>query len=238
MKKTFIALIILIIGITKADAQQEKFAVFGVNIYTQLGDYDEFNADMDTIEANSNVGAPGKIHSNFGYGLSFISKVGYAELGAHVFLGNSKENYIQVRDTVSGQEIFSQLYVRHHMVGLSGRIGFSSGKTVSIGADVGGILSNFQHEKVRSDKVPNWLFKSEDVRSYVGTITPYSSIHGALSEQMMFFLEPYASFVFGKMNYAGAFAKEIYYPNASIKGSFTPRFFGIRIILAFGKTAD
>lgn len=208
------------------------------NIYEQFVDYDEYNTDMDTMEVHSQIGAPGKINSNFGYGLSFISKVGYAELGGHVFLGNSKENYNQVRDTVNGQEIISQIYVRHHILGLSARLGFSSGKIVSIGADVGGILSNFQHEKIRSDKVPNWLFKSEDVRSYVGTIAPYISIHGAVNEQIMFFLEPYATFVFGKMNYAGAFDKAIYYPNASIKGSVTPRFFGLRIIIGFGKTAD
>ncbi len=124
------------------------------------------------------------------------------------------------------------------MLGASARIGFSSGKNVSIGADLVGILSNFQHEKIKSDKVPNWLFKSEDVRSYVGTIAPYVSIHGAVSDNIMFFVEPYATFTFGKMNYAGAFDKALYYPNATIKGSFTPRFFGLRIIVGFGKTAS
>ncbi len=85
MKKIILALIILFLGTNRMVAQQEKFSVFGINIFTQLVDYDDYNTDMDTMAVHGSVGDPGNLRSNFGYGLSFISKVGYAEFGAHFF---------------------------------------------------------------------------------------------------------------------------------------------------------
>jgi hypothetical protein len=221
-------------------SQGDNYSAYYISFGWHGVNYNNLNTDIDTINANkvSSVGGYEKVIGHKPFGLGFVLKRGYFEIGGNMYWANTKELFVVGDDPYDNSTETYDWYVRQRIFAANFRAGFSFGNNFSIGADMGGMISNFQHVKLQHDKTPLWFVRFDGQRSYLGAVSPYLSLHFWRNESFYFNLEPYVTFTFGKTKYNEAFDKAIFYPNSSIKGEMEMRFIGIRICIGVGSISD
>jgi hypothetical protein len=175
MKKSFLLIAILCLLRFQLAAQSTNYSAFYLQISKHFTDFDEFNQDIDTI--NKSGATYSKLYSHFTYGIGVVIKRGYLETGGHLYWGEAKEIFSSTQDTVGSSIVLTDWWVRQRLFSLNYRIGLSLGNNFTLGTDLGGIISNFQHLKLNSDKTPLWFINFSGQRSFLGSVSPYMSIH-------------------------------------------------------------
>jgi hypothetical protein len=233
MKKTALALLIFFGAFSiSLHAQSQDYRVFLVQVSTHYNDFNSFNADIDTMNAHGATYS--KLYGHFTYGFGFVRKKSLLETGGHMYWGNTKEMVSGTSDTVNNEIVFTDYWVRQRLLSFNYRIGLAMGNHLSLGTDLGGVLSNFQHLKIDHEKTPLWFINFSGQRSLVSAISPYLSIHALIEESTYLNIEPYATFTFGETRYDQAFDSSVFYPNSSIGGHMRMRFYGVRISIGIG----
>jgi hypothetical protein len=200
-----------------------------------LATLDAFNNALDSVAANSinNVSFGKKLTSHWTYGFGYQSKVGLFELGGNLFWGNTNETFSFYRDTVNNVAKEYDWWIRQRLFGLNARAGLSLGRIFSLGADFGGLISNFQHIRTDHTKTPLWFFNYSGTRSFLGSVSPYIALVIPIEDASVIRIEPYATFTFGKTSFQGVFDKAIFHPNSDFPQTMNMRFYGLRVSFGF-----
>lgn len=232
--KKLVAVVVLALcaSFVKVEAQSADYRAFYVHFSRHYTDFTPLNTDIDSMNAHG--ASYSKVFGHFTYGIGFVRKHRFIETGFNFYWGNTKEIVSGTSDSVGNIIEFTDYWVRQRLFSASYRIGLSMGNHFSIGTDLGGVLSNFQHLKLEHTKTPLWFLNYSGQRSFLGSVSPYLSIHVVLEESIYLNLEPYAAFTFGDTHYDEAFDKQIFYPNSSINGKLQMRFYGLRIGIGLG----
>lgn len=230
MKKLFFLTLLLIAGsaFAQGDNSRSFYVLFGRHFTT----FETFNRDIDTINNHSTIaGDYGHLLTHFVYGGGMVRKRKWFETGFNVQWGNTKE-MVAGGDNPATTAIETQDYwVRQRLFILNSRIGLSLGNNFSLGSDLGGMISNFQHLERDQDQTPLWFITFSGQRSFLGNVSPYLSVHYAEIDGVYVGLEIYASFTLGQTRYDQAFEKALFYPDAEIAGRMNMRFFGAKLKL-------
>lgn len=232
--KKLVAVVVLALcaSFVKVEAQSADYRAFYVHFSRHYTDFTPLNTDIDTMNAH---GASYKHpFGHFTYGMGFVRKKKFIETGGHIYWGNTKEMFSGNSDSVGNNIVFTDYWVRQRLLSVNYRIGLALGNNITLGTDLGGILSNFQHLVMDHDKTPLWFINFTGQRSFLGSVSPYLSFHILLEESAYLNIEPYATFTFGDTHYDEAFDKQIFYPNSSINGKLQMRFYGLRIGIGLG----
>ncbi len=234
--KKLIAILTLVIctSFVKLDAQSTDYRAFYVDFSRHYVEFTPLLADIDTMNAHG--ASYSKVFGHFTYGVGFVRKHKFVETGFNFYWGNTKEIVSGTIDSVGNSVVYTDYWVRQRLFSPNFRAGFSMGDHFTLGADFGGIISNFQHLKLDHDKSPIWFVNFSGQRSFIGSVSPYFSIHVLLEESFYLNLEPYATFTFGDTRYEEAFDKQVFYPNSTINGKAQMRFYGLRIAIGLGST--
>ncbi|MGL4599726.1 MAG: hypothetical protein ACRCYO_19525, partial [Bacteroidia bacterium] len=233
MKKIALLFFTFFCALITMQAQTGNYNAGYVHFGSQFADLDKFNEAIDSVNKNNILGGKysKKLASHFTYGLGYIGRRGIIEFGGNLYWGNTKETFMQADDPTDNVNESYNWWIRQRLFGLNGRIGLS-GNHFAIGADLGGLISNFQHLKLKSDKTPLWFINYAGERSYVGSISPYFAIVIPL-ETAIIRIEPYATFTFGNTSFDGVFDKPTFYPNSTLQTDMVMRFYGLRACLGF-----
>lgn len=233
MRKLIIILTLTFIGaVSDLSSQAINYRAFYFQISKHYCDFTPLWNDIDTMNAH---GASYKHpFGHFTYGMGFVRKKKFIETGGHIYWGNTKEMFSGTSDSVGNNIVFTDYWVRQRLLSVNYRIGLALGNNITLGTDLGGILSNFQHLVMDHDKTPLWFINFTGQRSFLGSVSPYLSFHILLEESAYLNIEPYATFTFGETHYDEAFDKQVFYPNSSINGKLQMRFYGLRISIGLG----
>lgn|GEM_PF-2620232 len=98
-------------------------------------------------------------------------------MGGNFLWGNGTEIFVDGDDPSTTNDELYSYYVRQRTLNLNFRAGLRLGNMFALGTEIGGMLSNFQHDKKTGSFAALWFINFSGMRSVVGMRSPYVSLH-------------------------------------------------------------
>ena len=212
-------------------AQSDHYTAIGVVLHAGFTEMPGLGAAIDTINARSTWASDyQRIYKHYGVGLTCLRRNGFYEIGGNLLWGATNDIFSSGDDPNDNAVQEYSWYVRQRTLALNLRLGLCLGNRLSLGVEGGGMLSNFQSVRKKSDFSPVWILNYSGTRSAVATLTPYLSLHYQ-TDKVYLDLQPYYTLCYGKMSFKNVFDKTLYSPVNDINESTSGRLIGLRLVV-------